>query len=107
MIENVFDLIGIDSFAFKPGHLNIFHTGRQAEIWVDSLRVGSLGEVHPSVLRRLDYPHRVFFAEVNLHDLYVVRRLERKTADLPIYPGSDGIGRLHRLRACLLRKSSD
>lgn len=88
MIEVVFGELGIEGAEFKSQNLKIFHTGRQASIYVGSLEVGSLGEVHPSIQRRLDVPQRILFAELNLHDLFKLRKIEQKMVDIPIYPHS-------------------
>jgi phenylalanyl-tRNA synthetase beta chain len=88
IIENVLREIGIEDFSFKPGTLSIFHSGRQAAIYVGSLEVGSMGEVHPTIQRKLDVPQRILFAELNLQDLFQVRQLGIKMKPLPIYPSS-------------------
>lgn len=89
LVENLLDGLGVDGYAFQPIQLPIFHPGRQAAVRVGELELGSIGEVHPSIQRRLDVPQRLYFAEINLHDLLKVRKHERKMADLPLYPGSD------------------
>lgn len=89
IVENLLDELGIEGYTFQPIQLPIFHPGRQAAIRVGELELGSLGEVHPAIQRRLDVPHRLYFAEINLHDLLKVRKQEWKMADLPLYPGSD------------------
>jgi phenylalanyl-tRNA synthetase beta chain len=88
IIETVFHELGIDFPEFKPQTLKIFHTGRQASIYIGALEVGSLGEVHPAIQRRLDVPQRILFAEFNLHDLFKVRKTEQKMEEIPIYPSS-------------------
>lgn len=89
MIENVLSGLGVKDILFKPSHLNTFHNGRQAGIFAGSLAIGSLGEVHPAIVRTLDIPQRIFYAEFNLHDLIQVRVPETKMVDLPLYPSSE------------------
>jgi phenylalanyl-tRNA synthetase beta chain len=90
MIENAIERLKVgEEVIFKENHLNSFHPGRQAAIYIGSLEVGSMGEVHPSIVRRLDVPQRIFFAELNLHDLFQVRKAGQKMQELPIYPGSE------------------
>lgn len=88
MVEAVFNELGIEGLEFKSQSLKIFHNGRQASIYVGSLEVGSLGEVHPSIQRRLDVSQRILFAEFNLHDLFKIRKPLQKMAEIPIYPHS-------------------
>lgn len=87
IIENLLGAIG-ETFSFQPSQLPIFHPGRQAGIFAKSLRIGSLGEVHPKIVRRLDVPQRIFFAEIDLHDLFQVKKTDIQMQDIPIYPGS-------------------
>lgn len=89
IVENVLNELGIDDFSFKENNLNIFHTGRQASVYVGSLEVGSLGEVHPAITRRLDVSQRILFAELNLHDLIKVRKPLGKMKEISLYPSSE------------------
>lgn len=89
ILENTLNELGIKNFEFKANRLNTLHTGRQASIYVDSLEIGSIGEVHPSILRRLDVSQRIYFAELNLHDLIQVRSREQKMEEISIYPCSE------------------
>ena len=48
-----------------------------------------MGEIHPSILRALDVQQRIYFAEINLHDLFQKRKTEVKMREIPRYPGSE------------------
>ena len=89
IIENVLRELRIFNVSFKPNDLKTFHTGRQAGIFVNSLEIGSIGELHPGIIRRLDVPQRIYFAELNLHDMIQVRQVDYVMQDIPIYPGSE------------------
>lgn len=89
ILENVLHELCIPNITFKENNLSIFHMGRQASIFSDSLEIGSLGEIHPSIQRILGIPQRILFAEINLHDLFQVRKKECKFQEIPIYPCSD------------------
>lgn len=80
--------MGIEKVEFRTDKMANLHPGRQAALFVGELEVGSIGEVNPVLLRRLDLPQRVYFAEINLQDLQEVRKKETKMKELPIYPGS-------------------
>ena len=88
VIENLLGGIGGEGFVFQSSRLPIFHPGRQAGIFAKSLRIGTLGEVHPAIVRRLDVPQRIFFAEIDLHDLFQVRKTDFQMQEISIYPGS-------------------
>lgn len=89
IVENLLTEIGIKNVQFRNLNLPTFHSGRQASIFVDSLELGSIGEIHPAILRRLDVSQRVLFGEFNLPDLMQVAKMAEKVKDLPLYPGSE------------------
>lgn len=89
IIENMLKEFAIEGVSYKENHLDVFHPGRQAAINVGALEIGSMGEIHPSIVRRLDVPQRIYFAEINLHDVYKVKKPQRKMTEIPIYPGSE------------------
>ncbi|WP_075883471.1 phenylalanine--tRNA ligase subunit beta [Candidatus Protochlamydia sp. W-9] len=89
IIENLLKELGIEKPQFKNLDLKTFHSGRQASLFVDELEVGSFGEVHPSIQRRLDVSQRILFGEFNLHDLMQVATKLEKVKPLAIYPGSE------------------
>lgn len=89
MIENFLQELDIENVSYKENALNCFQPGRQAAIYVGSLEIGSMGEIHPSIVRRLDVPQRIFFAEINLHDLLQIRKPAGKMEEISIYPGSE------------------
>lgn len=89
IVENLLSLLQIKNVTFKIGSLPTFHGGRQASIYVGDLEIGSLGEVHPSVQRRLDVPQRILFAELSLNDMLQIAKPDDKMKELAKYPGSE------------------
>lgn len=89
VIENLLAGLNIKDVSFRTNALDTFHSGRRASIFVGSLEVGSLGEIHPSIQRRLDVRQRIYFAECNLNDLLRVRKFDTKMHDIPLYPSSE------------------
>lgn len=88
VVENFLDLMGVKGPLFKNNSFSSLHPGRQASIYVGPLEIGSFGEVHPLIVQRLDVPQRIFFAEINLHDLYKVQAKTEKVHDLTVFPSS-------------------
>lgn len=88
VVENLFDFLKMPKYILKESSYQTLHSGRQASIYVGDMEVGSLGEVHPSILRRLDVTPRIYYAELNLHDLMQVRQTKQLMEEIPIYPGS-------------------
>lgn len=89
IIENLLKELGIVHVVFKNLGLKTFHSGRQASIFVDSLEIGSIGEIHPSIQRRLDVQQRILFGEFNLQDLFQISKQVEKVKPLAIYPSSE------------------
>lgn len=89
IVENFLKELRIPNVTFQQIQLKTLHTGRQAGVFVGSLEVGSIGEIHPAIIRRLDIPQRIYFAEFNLHDLLSVRKADYRMRDIPVYPGSE------------------
>lgn len=89
IIENIVRELKVENVTFKATSLPVFHPGRQAGIFVGPLEIGSFGEVHPAVQRRLDVPQRILFAEINLHALFQHRKQDVKMQQIPLYPGSE------------------
>jgi phenylalanyl-tRNA synthetase beta chain len=89
ILENILQELKIP-VVFKANHLPMLHPGRQASLYVGDLKVGTFGEVHPTVLRELDVPQPILFAEINLNDLLQVKPVQdTKMQPLPIFPGSE------------------
>ncbi len=88
IVENLVSELGIRSISFKKSALNVLHPGRQCSIFSADLEIGSFGELHPTILRNLDLPQRIYFAEINLYDMYKLKTSEVMMSELPIFPGS-------------------
>ncbi len=89
IVENLLSLLNVDDVIFKPSSFSTLHSGRQASIFVGELEIGSLGEVHPSIQRRLDVSQPIYYAELSLNDLLQVRKTMQLMEELPIYPASE------------------
>jgi phenylalanyl-tRNA synthetase beta chain len=72
---------------FAPASGPAFHPGKCAEVVLGETRVGFMGEIHPVVRRRYDFPPAaVVAAEIEL-DLLLEARPERRTVvPVPAYP---------------------
>jgi phenylalanyl-tRNA synthetase beta chain len=86
--ENFLKELNISSVVYKNLRLPTFHTGRQASLFVDSLEIGSIGEIHPAILRRLDVTQKILFGEFNLQDLMQLSTYQSKIQEPALYPGS-------------------
>lgn len=89
VVENVLSVLGLVKLSFEPSHLHSLHPWRQARIKMGEVVVGSIGEVHPRITHELDLKQRVLFAELNLHDLFPLRKKERRIDELSPFPSSN------------------
>jgi phenylalanyl-tRNA synthetase beta chain len=89
IIENMLSGFYVDSAYFAPSHLHNFHPGRQASIKVGEQTIGVLGEVHPQHIQKLGIDQRVFFAEINLHDLLHLAPKTGYIEPITPFPGSE------------------
>ncbi len=74
ILESLLEELGVENISFKDNHLATFHPERQAGIYVNSNEIGSMGEIHPAIQRRLDVPQKIYFAEFTLHDVLRLRK---------------------------------
>ena len=89
IVENLLKELGISQAVFKNLGLKTFHSGRQASIFVGALEIGSIGEIHPSIQRRLDCSQRILFGEFNLQELIQLVKPVTTVKSLSLYPGSE------------------
>lgn len=89
IVENLFSALGIKDYSFKNIGLGSFHAGKQASVFVGSLEVGSFGEIHPAIQRKLDVPGRIFFGEFLLQELMRQAKPKEKIEALSLYPCSE------------------
>lgn len=89
ILDNLFIALGISNPIYKKSRFASLHPGRQASIFVGDLELATIGEVHPSILRKLDIDQPVLFAEISLQDLLKKRKHATQMQPLPKYPGSE------------------
>ena len=89
MLENLIDLLHIESVAFVPSHLHNFHPNRQAIITCQDSIIGSLGELHPKHSLSLGIEQRIYFAEVNIQELSPFIKHAPLVKSFSSFPGSE------------------
>jgi phenylalanyl-tRNA synthetase beta chain len=63
-----------DEFAFEAGKLSCLHPGRAARVLRRGVPVGWLGELHPSLVRELDFTYPPILFELAFNDALRVQR---------------------------------
>lgn len=89
IVENFLQGLQIKEVEFARSHLHTLHPGRQATIKIHDQLIGALGEVHPHHIQKLDIGQKVYFAEINLHDVLRLAPTSRKVAEITPFPGSE------------------
>ena len=89
ILENLLRGLGVENFSCRKSSLATLHPGKQAALFVGGLEIGALGEIHPSVQRALDVSQPIYYAELNLLDLFRVRKQDIKMKPLPVFPSSE------------------
>lgn len=87
--ENVLEGLFVINPQFVVSHSPHFHPKQQAHIVVDGHVVGMLGQVHPTLLKKIDIDKPLFFAQLNLNTLLVSQRADVSFQGLAHYPSSE------------------
>ncbi len=88
IIENLLAGFKIEELAFEVSHLHNFHPGRQAKVKKGDVYLGVIGEVHPDHVAKIDIPQRVYFAEINLHEVMNLQPKAWQVKEWGQFPGS-------------------
>ncbi len=89
LLESLFQSLHISDYSFNPSQHLSFHPGRQTDIHMNGLVIGSLGEVHPALLEKFDIKQRVYYAELNMEQLASQKKSQRKMSQLSQFPSSE------------------
>jgi phenylalanyl-tRNA synthetase beta chain len=73
LLELLTDKLGVDNVSLVQAAIPSFHPGRAAEIRVDDIVIGAVGEIHPAVSEAFGLSGRVVGAELDLLELLVDR----------------------------------
>jgi phenylalanyl-tRNA synthetase beta chain len=87
--ENLLEGLHISSCEFVPSKHPTFHPGRQADLIASGLRIGSIGELHPELLAKVDIHQKVYYAELNAQYLQKLQGPPPKMKPLPQFPSSE------------------
>ena len=90
VVEEFLTTIGIDSkLHYDPGCKEEFlHPGRKADIILDGVRLGYLGEVHPSVCENYKLGERTYIAVLDLPNIIPFVNFDIKYTGIAKYPAT-------------------
>lgn len=87
IIEALFETAGIPAREYRANTSgNTFHPGRTADIYCGDVYLGIIGEIHPSVCSSYDFNCPVTVCELDLDNMYSVRKTDFDYKPLPKHP---------------------
>ncbi len=84
-IESAFDV----KFELNSSNASYFHPYRQADIVIDGVKAGFIGQMHPKILDNFDIDYSVFVFELELNRLYELSKDGMTFSDIPRFPSSE------------------
>lgn len=89
LLENLLASFKVPEVSFVPSHHASFHPGRQADLCIQDVVIGSFGEIHPQLLETFSIKQRVLFAQINLQELRKHTHTHPRMVPLPQFPASE------------------
>ncbi|MBR0294834.1 MAG: phenylalanine--tRNA ligase subunit beta [Bacilli bacterium] len=91
LLEGIFDLLGIEASRYRidnlKSHTDELHPGRSADIYVQNVKVGSFGELHPNKYKDYDLGKtKAVLLEMRLNDLFDLKVSLIKTKGYSKFP---------------------
>ncbi|MEG2561618.1 MAG: phenylalanine--tRNA ligase subunit beta [Clostridia bacterium] len=71
---------------YSRAKINYLHAGRSAVLTIKDKEIGYIGEVHPSVLAKLDIKDRVYIAELDIDMLNKLANFAYEFKSIPKFP---------------------
>jgi phenylalanyl-tRNA synthetase beta chain len=89
LVENLLQGLRISPFTFTSSEHPAFHPSRQANLFINSFCIGTIGEIHPQLLEKFDIKQRVYYAEINAQSLQSHQAPPPRMIPLPQFPSSE------------------
>lgn len=87
IVDEYLKRLGIENIEYQTVTDNTtFHPGRTANVLVDDIIVGVIGEIHPDVLSNYEIKARCLIAELDFESIGGKSKLEKTYTPLPKYP---------------------
>lgn len=89
IVDYLFEKLNIGTVTYEAcTNNNSFHPGRCANVFVNDVFVGVIGEIHPQVCENYDLPIKNYVAEINVEKLLKMNRNTIVFKSLPKYPAT-------------------
>ncbi len=88
-IENIFDCLGVKKAKFTANSENpTFHSGRCADIYCGEVKLGVMGQAHPSIASNYKIGEEVYLAELDFASMFEVADSKKTYKALPKFPAT-------------------
>jgi len=90
IVEELLAFLKINNYAFQTTkEATAFHPGRTAELIINGISTGFLGELHPMVAENYDLAGRTYVAVLELEKIILFSREQVTYKQVPRYPASN------------------
>ncbi len=87
VLEKIWQEFKFFEFELRPSKQAYLHPGVSAEIWVEGIKVGDFGLIHPLIAEKFDLPPSVLLAEIVWSVLKQKNKNLKRYSSLPRFPG--------------------
>ncbi|MDL2237065.1 phenylalanine--tRNA ligase subunit beta [Christensenellaceae bacterium OttesenSCG-928-K19] len=88
VLENIVMLLCGKELQCKQVKRQYLHPGAGAEVFVDDISIGLMGELNPRVAGVYELEQKVFLAEINLEALFGIEKAQVRYKELPRFPAA-------------------
>jgi phenylalanyl-tRNA synthetase beta chain len=85
-LENVLEGLDCPEVTFVPSKISFLHPGKSADVTMEGITIGFIGELSPKKMREHDLPHPVQVFEILLEPMLIRDRKVKVFRSLPRYP---------------------
>lgn len=89
MVETLLEKLGVKNVEFTADKENpTFHPGRCANVLVDGVQVGTIGEAHPEVMENYGIEAKTYIGRIEMKPVFEAVDLEKNYKPLPKFPAT-------------------
>ena len=76
LILKLLDFSSVEKISFKPSTFKLLHPKISADIHKNNTRIGSFGEIHPTVIKKVDLKKSFFYFEIDSLELFNEKKVK-------------------------------
>ncbi|HOJ76790.1 MAG TPA: phenylalanine--tRNA ligase subunit beta [Bacillota bacterium] len=86
ILESIFEKFRLPLFTLERSTLPFYHPGQSADIYVNGVKVGHFGRIHPEIIKRYELNNNAYLMELNLSQLNELPISNIRFKPLPKFP---------------------